>query len=133
MTNILAYGSNLVPSNKKTDNKLYFNDATRSFDFNYLYDSNGHSIQLPNLSKISLCTNISQNITGLSLIELLYGQGISQTISVTGLRGYGELWQDRLELLAAGFLTPLHHLVEERSVGLRHDDCRQRRRSGQLL
>lgn len=30
MTNILAYGSNLVPSNKKTDNELYFNNATRS-------------------------------------------------------------------------------------------------------
>lgn len=48
------------------------------------------------------------------------------------LRGYGEFWQDRLELLAAGFLTPLHHLVQERSVGLGHDDSSHRRRSGQL-
>lgn len=63
---------------------------------------------------------------------LMVQQGLEILISVTGLRGYCELWQDRLELLAAGFLTPLHHLVEERSVGLRHDDCRQRRRSGQL-
>lgn len=42
-------------------------------------------------------------------------------------RGYGEFRQDRLELLAAGFLTPLHHLVQERSVALGHDDVSHRR------
>lgn len=48
------------------------------------------------------------------------------------LRGYSQFGQDRLELLAAGFLIPLRHLVQERRVGLGHDDCRRRRRSTQL-
>jgi len=43
------------------------------------------------------------------------------------LRGYGEFGQDRLEILAAGFLTPLQHLVQERRVGLGHDDSGHRR------
>lgn len=34
--------------------------------------------------------------------------------------GYGQFRQDSLELLPAGFLVPLHHLVQQ-SVGLRHD------------
>lgn len=70
-------------------------------------------------------------------IETVCNHSIAQTnetidLRVTVcLRGYGEFRQDRLELLAAGFLTPLHHLVQE-SVGLGHDDSSHRRRSGQL-
>lgn len=65
---------------------------------------------------------------------------LNQVLGLTGLdrvkrlrlRGYGEFGQDRLELLAAGFLTPLHHLVQKWRVGLGHDDSSHRRRSGQL-
>lgn len=54
-------------------------------------------------------------------------------VRVSSLLGYCEFRQDGLELLAAGFLTPLHHLVQERGVSLGHGGSRRRRRSGQLL
>lgn len=45
------------------------------------------------------------------------------------LGGYSEFWKDSLELLAAGLLTPLHHFVQERGVGLGHGGSRKRRSS----
>ena len=75
------------------------------------------------------------DITELPIRQLLYySYELFYDNNETGLRlrGYGEFWQDSLELLAAGFLTPLHHLVEERRVGLGHDDSDHWGGSGQL-
>lgn len=71
------------------------------------------------------------DITGLSVLKpfviMILHKPVAKLVWELCLRGYGEFWQDRLEVLAAGFLTPLHHLVQERSVGLGHDDSTHRR------